>query len=122
MATISDIRSQTWQISTAAPGQIVQGLRSVQQGIDILLSTQRGSLVFNPDFGIDIMAYIGIPIPIAAAEISREIQEQIEIYEPRIEVTRIQSLPTPDGKLTVTVEWTSQNQTLINTASYAFSS
>jgi phage baseplate assembly protein W len=122
MATLQDIRTQTWQLSIYSPGAIAQGLRSVQQGIDILLSTQRGSLVFDPDFGIDIMSYIGQPLTLTAGRLAQEIQDQIEAYVPLAEVIQISSEPTGDGKLAITVEWTSQNQTLRNTASYAFSS
>ena len=86
--TLEQIPTDFWQYSLANAGEVVEGIDDIKQCLDILLSTQKGSVPLNPDLGIDIDAYIGQPAS-ESAGLKGEILNQIEIYEPRISVTNI---------------------------------
>jgi phage baseplate assembly protein W len=89
MATLQDVTTQNWQLSAAAPGQIVQGVLDIIQCVDVILTTQRGSDPFRPDFGVDIMSFIDEPINTAVPILVREITAQITRWEPRVRLTSV---------------------------------
>jgi phage baseplate assembly protein W len=123
MATLNEITSSYWQLSTAQAGEVVQGLADIQQCIQTLLSTQRGSVVLMPTFGIDIMALIGQPINVVKADLTRDIIEQIEAFEPRVSIERITATMQGDGSnLLVELTWNSARGTGTNNVQYAISS
>lgn len=117
MATLSEIRSQDWQLSTQAQGGIVQGLDDIKQCIDIILSTAQGTDPFRPDFGIDLMAYLDLPVNVAAPNLIREITEQIELWETRVTITAI-SYQVQGSTLEFSVSWESNRGTGTNTATF----
>lgn len=123
MATLNEITSSYWQLSTAQAGEVVQGFADIQQCIQTLLSTQRGSVVLMPTFGIDIMALIGQPINVVKADLTRDIIEQIEAFEPRVSIERITATMQGDGSnLLVELTWNSARGTGTNNVQYAISS
>jgi phage baseplate assembly protein W len=123
MATLNEITSSYWQLSTAQAGEVVQGLADIQQCIQTLLSTQRGSAVLMPTFGIDIMALIGQPINVVKADLTRDIIEQIEAFEPRVSIEQITATMQGDGSnLLVQLTWNSARGTGTNNVQYAISS
>ena len=120
MATLAQIRSSYWQLSTSEEGAVVQGLADIQQCINTILTTQRGSAVLMPTFGVDIMAVVGQPINVVKADLIRDIIEQIETYEPRVSIERINATVQGDGSnLLVEIAWAAAQGTGINTANYA---
>lgn len=120
--TLNQITSSYWQLSTAAAGEVVQGLADIQQCIQTILTTQRGSVVLMRTFGVDLMAFIGQPINVVKAELTRDIIEQIELFEPRATVERIAATTQGDGSnLLVNVTWSSAQGTGVNNVSYAIS-
>ncbi len=86
--TLEDIPTDFWQYSLAAAGEVVEGIDDIKQCLQILLSTQKGSIPLNPDLGVDIDAYIGQPVS-ESAGLRGEILNQIEIFEPRATVTNL---------------------------------
>lgn len=123
MATLNEIRSSYWQLSTAQSGAVVQGLADIQQCIQTILTTQRGSVVLMRTFGVDVMAFIGQPINTVKSELTRDIIEQIEAFEPRATVERISATTQGDGSnLLVEITWSSAQGTGTNNVQYAISS
>lgn len=118
MATLADVRSQNWQLSANALGQIVQGVDDVRQCIDVILLTQKGTRVFEPNFGVDLLSYLSRPATVAA-ELAREIQEQVNTYEPRARITQIRSEVTANGQVTFYITWQMGSFTGQNTVTYA---
>lgn len=120
MATLSEIRSSYWQLSTAQAGAVVQGLADIQQCIQTILTTQRGSAVLMPTFGVDFMARIGQPINVVKADLTADIIEQIEEFEPRAEIERITATVQGDGSnLLIQLTWRSAQGTGVNNVQYA---
>lgn len=122
MATLNDIRSSYWQLSTTQAGEVVQGIEDIKQCIQTILTTQRGTVVLNPNLGLDLMAFIGQPINTVEADLTREIIEQITEFEPRATIEKIIPSLSGDGSnLIIELTWSSEVGTGTNNVQYAIS-
>jgi len=116
--TLPDIASADWSLQldlSGAPGsgigQVVQGTADVDQCIQIILTTPKGSDPLRPIFGADIWQYIDYPISAATPAIVREVTQAITLWEPRAELIGVSARPvvddaTPSGAhLEVSIRW-----------------
>ncbi|MGH8013519.1 MAG: GPW/gp25 family protein [Candidatus Binataceae bacterium] len=98
--TLSDITSADWSMALDAAGepgsglgQVVQGLADVNQCIQIILTTPKGSDPLRPTFGADVWRYIDFPIDSAIPAIVAEVTAAIMTWEPRVKVTAVTASP-----------------------------
>jgi len=117
MVTLENITNADWQMSIADVGEVVQGLNDIQQCLQILLSTQKGTVVFRPNFGIDLLFYIDKPINLVKADLTREIIDQVEIYEPRAIIDQVDAT-IEESSLLITVTWSSNQGNGTNVIRY----
>lgn len=120
--TFAAITSADWSLmldSTAVQeglatgvGAAVQGFDDVNQCINIILTTPKGSDYLRPTFGCDIWHFIDAPLTLALPHIVREVTESLTIWEPRINVISVTAtLATTGansnvpGNLVVSVTW-----------------
>lgn len=89
MALLTDINSIDWGVSLAGSGNIVQGYDDINQCIDVILRTQKGTDPLRPFFGSNIYFYIDAPVNIAIPNIKREIIDALSLWEKRIEIVSI---------------------------------
>lgn len=89
MATLLDITNYTWQLSADAFGQVVQGLASIRQRIDIVLRTTKGSDPLRAEFGTDIHLFIDESALIAIPAIKAEIITALALWMPEITINTI---------------------------------
>lgn len=89
MAVLKEINSRDWQVSLAGSGIVAQGVDDVQQCIDVILRTQKGTDPLRPFFGSDIYNYVDTPADIAIPNIKRCIIEALELWEQRISIVSI---------------------------------
>src|SRR5579863_5870565 len=94
--TFADIISADWSLELDTPdepgsglGNVVQGLDDVNQCIQIILTTPRGSDPLRPTFGADVWRYIDAPINAAIPAVVREVTEAILRWEPRVTLVSI---------------------------------
>lgn len=78
-------------------------LEEIFQNIRTILSTPKGSVPLDRDFGIDL-SYLDSPNPVAEAKLTTEIIAAVKRYEPRVSVTAISFTGDMDGKLKPVVE------------------
>jgi len=107
MATLADVTTQNWQLSATQSGQIAQGIADVAQCIDTILTTERGSDPFRPDFGLGILGLIDHPINEVRAELALEVQSQIERWEPRVLITNLRINANIEGRIQIDLTWNS---------------
>lgn len=70
---------------------IVTDLDSIKQSIYTIVKTPRGSRVMMPIFGVGIDRFLFEPIgEEVASAIATEIQKQLELFETRITINKIQ--------------------------------
>jgi phage baseplate assembly protein W len=85
---LPNITSKNWQLSTAGPGIISEGLQDIRQCLDTILRTTRGSLPLLPEFGSDIYKFIDTPRTTAIPNIIKAIIEGV-VWEPRVKLVSI---------------------------------
>lgn len=102
--TLTEITSVDWSFGLGQFGDIVQGDGDIAQCVYIILTTVKGSDPLRPDFGVDLYSYIDQPINIAAANLTREIAEQINKWEPRVTVVDV-AYKIEVSQITYTVTW-----------------
>ena len=78
------------------------GVAEVLQNVRIILSTIKGSVPLDREFGVSA-AFLDQPLPAAKAKLTAEIVEAVERHEPRAKVTSVTWGENPgeamDGRL-----------------------
>lgn len=80
----------------------VSELEEIYQNIRTILTTIRGSVPLDRDFGVD-GDLIDQPTPVARAKLSGEIVGSLKKYEPRVKVIRVSFNEGMDGKVSPAV-------------------
>jgi hypothetical protein len=97
--------STNWQSRLGGTGEVLQGVDAIDQSIRLILKTQLGELPLQPDFGIDWLQIVDLPMSIAAARIVRESMAALAKWESR--ATIVQVIPVvEDSSIRVRVLWT----------------
>lgn len=105
-----DIKTLWWQPKLGdfrVIGQVVEDLDDIEQCIQIILTTPKGTDPFRPEFAADFLSYLDWPISKASPFIVRESIKAILTWEPRVSVTRVQVVPDVNGYFaaTLNVDW-----------------
>jgi phage baseplate assembly protein W len=115
MVNVTEITNTDWQISTSALGNIAQGAADINQCLNIIFSSQKGTNPVRPEFGIDILKYIDRPGFIMAPELVSEIIDQIATYETRIDLSAV-NYKIIEEKVIFSLVWAYKDGTLFNGA------
>jgi phage baseplate assembly protein W len=84
----TDITSSDWSLSLKTRGEIVQGVSSINQRMDVLLKTPKGNDALRGTFGCDVYQKIDKNIPSLAA-CKAEIVDAIETWMTDITLTKV---------------------------------
>lgn len=122
MLNVSDINSSAWQISAGEYGDILQDVADISQSIALILNTIPGSDPLRPGFGSYLFSHIDTPINIAAPAIKKTVSFDIESWEPRIRVKRVEVALSSDDNysLDITVIWQMLSGRVSGTAFYTY--
>lgn len=100
----NDIDAAHWQPALGTPGEVVEGLRDIDQAIRIVLTTPKGSDAHRPEFGSDLHLYIDWPHNRVTPYLVRETVEAIRRWETRVSVVQVQVL-IDSAHITLRVVW-----------------
>lgn len=89
---VSDIESTHWSLSLENANEIVQDLEDIAQCIVLILSTSKGSVPFDPNFGFNLGELLDQPVNFVIPNGKIGILEAISEYEPRVEIDRIEHI------------------------------
>ena len=84
---------------------------TVEQCIEIILTTPKGSDPLRPTFGTDLWRFIDNPIGFAVPAIVREVTGSISMWEPRVTLQSVSVVPASDlssqtgAHLNVSISW-----------------
>lgn len=94
-----------YTIQGTGPIQFSPGneLEEIFQNVRSILSTPKGSVPLDREFGIDL-SYLDSPTPVAEAKLTTEIIVAVKRYEPRVSVTAVSFTGDLNGKLKPVVE------------------
>jgi hypothetical protein len=101
---VSDIRTTDWQPKLGAIGEVVEDMDDIDQCIRTILSTPKGSVPHQPDFGSDVWRYLDWPIAAARPNVVREIVDAIALWEPRVEITAVSYSVSADDPATLEIQ------------------
>ena len=101
---LSSITSLHWQPALRAEGQVVEGVRDIDQAIRLILSTPRGSDPHRPLFGSDLHLYIDWPVNRVTPYLVRESVDAIRMWEPRVDVVQVR-VQIDGSHITLRVQW-----------------
>lgn len=100
----TSITAAHWQPALGTPGEVVEGLRDIDQSIRIILATPKGSDAHRPEFGSDLHLYIDWPHDRVTPYLVRETIEAIRRWETRVLVVQVQ-VQIDASHLTLKVLW-----------------
>jgi phage baseplate assembly protein W len=106
---LKDLTSVDWSFGLEEFGDIVQGDNDIAQCIFIIVTTQKGTDPLRPTFGVDLLSYIDKPVNIAAANLTRELADQINEWEPRVTVKKV-SYKIEQAQITYMIEWVKESE------------
>jgi phage baseplate assembly protein W len=86
----SEINTTMWSMSTSEYGAVVTDLDDIIQCVLIILSTDRGSDPFRPEFGFNLERLVDRPVNFVIPNGKLGILDALEAWEPRVTVRRIE--------------------------------
>ena len=110
---INEINSSYWQPKYQSIGEIVVDIDDINQCISTILTTRKGSVPHNPEFGSDIWMWIDAPIDEARPNIIKEAIESIEEWEQRVEISRV-TVDFNESNIILQLEWIFKESEEIN--------
>lgn len=103
-ARVADITSADWSPLVGSPGEVVENLADIEQCLDIIITTSKGSDPHRPLFGCDAWQYLDVPVNVGVPKIIRAVVDALEMWEPRIAPVAVGAFVDSAG-ITVTVTW-----------------
>lgn len=109
---VTDIKTQNWSLSALTQGEVVLDLEDINQCITIILATVKGTDPLRPLFGCDILRWIDKPVNQAIPNIIKEAVDAINLWEPRVVVTKAKAR-IENYTIFVTIDWETVSSALI---------
>lgn len=100
----TSITAAHWQPILGTSGQVVEGLRDIDQAIRIILCTPKGCDPHRPEFGSNLHLYLDWPTNRVTPHLVREAVDAVRQWEPRVSVVQVQ-IQIHAAQITVRVQW-----------------
>ena len=100
----TNITAAHWQPALGTSGEVIEGLRDIDQAIRIILTTPKGSDAHRPEFGSDLHLYIDWPTNRVTPHLVRETVDAIRRWETRVSVVQVQ-VSIDAEHVTLRVQW-----------------
>lgn len=100
----TSITAAHWQPALGTSGEVVEGLRDIDQSIRIILTTPKGADAHRPDFGSDLYLYIDWPVNRVTPHLVRETVDALRRWETRISVVQVK-VQIEGAQIRVRVQW-----------------
>ncbi len=101
--------AEVWKQARIGSPQVVTNLGDLEQCIETILKTYPGQSCLRP-IGSLIADHIDLPIDVARPLIIRDAVEAIALWEPRVELTRLEVTGNAiKGEIDLTVHWKVKN-------------
>lgn len=99
-----ELNTKEWSISTKNFGELVTDEQDINQCINIIFSTQKGSDPLRPNFGTDIQSFVDLPINQLIPLVKKELIEQVSRWEKRASIKSILH-EINDNQVIFSVNW-----------------
>ena len=84
-------------------GNLVDGIQEIYQSWYIILNTIKGSDPLRPNFGCSFFEYVDKPISSLDGAFISTIISELETYEKRATISKVEKIITSDGKISITI-------------------
>jgi phage baseplate assembly protein W len=98
------ITAAHWQPALGTSGEVVEGLRDIDQAIGIILTTPKGADPHRPEFGSNLQLYLDWPTHRVTPHLVREAVDAIARWEPRVAVVQVR-VQIDTERITLRVRW-----------------
>jgi len=105
---ITNLKTKHWQRKLNTVGEIVTDIEDIEQSLDTILNTPKGSVPFLLNLGTDIIDAIGQSPEKAKQIITTILAKEIPLQEPRAEIVEITTDYDYNGKFEVGVKFKSK--------------
>jgi hypothetical protein len=102
---VDDIKAEYWSRKVGEFGEVVENEYDIEQSINIIISTPKGSVPMLPDFGSDIDECVDMPVTDAVAYINQYTIKALQKWEKRIKINSVITTIEQEH-LTVLVDYT----------------
>ena len=99
-----NITAAHWQPALGTTGEIVEGLRDIDQSLRIILTTPKGSDPHRPEFGSNLHRYLDWPTDRVTPHLVREAFDAVRQWEPRVSVDQVH-IQISAHHITARVQW-----------------
>lgn len=99
------LETKNWQHKVGTFGEIAAEIEDINQCIDTICATSKGSVVHSPNLGHSIMPYMDKPINISAPKIKHYLLKDLKIQEPRADFKSVDLKTDADGGLTAVIRY-----------------
>lgn len=108
---INELDTKNWSHQLGTVGGIVTESEDIKQCYETIFTTQKGTVVFNPNLGWEILKFISRPMPELEHEMKTELIRELNWQEPRGAVTDVTfSYPAPEkGHLAAVISFIDKN-------------
>lgn len=123
MAALDQINTPDWTQSITKPGEVVTDLLAIDQCIQIICETQKGSDPVEVEFGVDQLAHLDKPINRVIPNLVKDITEQVARYEKRAILKSVVGNFTQDNgnaQVIITITWKYFNEEKITSIPYNY--
>ena len=93
-----------WQPALGTTGEIVEGLRDIDQSLRIILTTPKGSDPHRPEFGSNLQPYLDWPTDRVTPHFVREAFDAVPQWGPRVSVDQVH-IQISAHHITARVQW-----------------
>ncbi|AMT90123.1 MULTISPECIES: GPW/gp25 family protein [Pseudomonas] len=100
----TNITAAHWQPALGTTGEIVEGLRDIDQSLRIILTTPKGSDPHRPEFGSNLHRYLDWPTDRVTPHLVREAFDAVRQWEPRVSVDQVH-IQISAHHITARVQW-----------------
>ncbi|MGI6394490.1 MAG: GPW/gp25 family protein [bacterium] len=102
---VDDIKAEYWSRKVGCFGEVVENEYDIEQSINIIISTPKGTVPMLPDFGSDIDECVDMPVNDAVAFINQYTIKALQKWEKRIKINSV-TTTVEQEHLTVLVDYT----------------
>ncbi|MDD3236801.1 MAG: GPW/gp25 family protein [Candidatus Gastranaerophilales bacterium] len=86
---VKELDTKNWQHKIGTIGEIATELDDIDQCILTIASTQKETVVHNPNLGVDLMQYMDRPINQVQSKMKQMLLTELQYQEPRVKFNNI---------------------------------
>lgn len=101
--------TEHWQHKRGTIGGVVTDFEDIEQCLETICTTAKGTVIHNPNLGLPIMDFLDKPLNIVAPQLRQMFKEELEYQEPRVGIKSVALKANEDGLLIIKISYVYEN-------------